>query len=460
MAIFKNESMILKEWIEQYTSQGVDKILLLNNGSTDDWQSQIPTGGIVTVLDALKPHAQVEHYNVIGRPWLEAHNVDILSILDLDEFMFCPDGTPLAQHVKSLFSAPNHPSQISCQWTMFGSSGFVKQPKSVRESFTLAKKEKDSNVKSIVLLKDVVPGGLSLHTSNVGNKKTGECPPTIQLNHYAIQSKEFFEKVKMTRGAADTTVNVRDWAYFNSYDHKEVEDTKLRDLVRSGTHGRILVFYHIYCNTNTEDIVKDQIINIIFSGLYKRVDTIHCFLVGEPGPIKKMEELLSSSGKKFKVTARGPHDKTYERFTLLKMRDPNAHLIQPQDKLLYIHSKGVSREKDDNVFWWKNYMEYFLFTKADECLTLLDTYDTVGVKWTHNASFQDYIVPDHYSGNFWWTKGSYFMTLPTEIGPRYTDPESYITQGKPKHYALDTHVHKPGHNFYNVAVPPKFYADQ
>lgn len=229
---------------------------------------------------------------------------------------------------------------------------------------------------------------------------------------------------------------------------------------RGGTHGRVLVFYHIYCNTNTEDIVKDQIINIIFSGLYKRVDTIHCFLVGEPGPIKKMEELLSSSGKKFKVKATGPHDTTYERFTLLKMRDPSMHLIQPQDKLLYIHSKGVSKEKSDNIFWWKTYMEYFLFTKADECLTLLDTYDTVGVKWTHNATYDNYIVPDHYSGNFWWTKGSYFMTLPTEIGPRYTDPESYITQGKPKHYALDTHVHKPGHNFYNVAVPPKFYADQ
>ena len=36
MAIFKNESMGIREWINHYQWQGVDNILLINNDSTDD----------------------------------------------------------------------------------------------------------------------------------------------------------------------------------------------------------------------------------------------------------------------------------------------------------------------------------------------------------------------------------------------------------------------------------------
>ena len=39
VAIFKNESHILKEWIEHYLNQGVDKIFLVDNGSTDSYYS-------------------------------------------------------------------------------------------------------------------------------------------------------------------------------------------------------------------------------------------------------------------------------------------------------------------------------------------------------------------------------------------------------------------------------------
>ena len=36
VAIFKNESWILKEWIEHYLNQGVDHFFLIDNGSTDN----------------------------------------------------------------------------------------------------------------------------------------------------------------------------------------------------------------------------------------------------------------------------------------------------------------------------------------------------------------------------------------------------------------------------------------
>ena len=65
VAIFKNESHILKEWIEHYLNQGVDKIFLADNGSTDDYyfilQPYISTGKVDLVKDN-KKHAQVELY--------------------------------------------------------------------------------------------------------------------------------------------------------------------------------------------------------------------------------------------------------------------------------------------------------------------------------------------------------------------------------------------------------------
>ena len=38
----------------------------------------------------------------------------------------------------------------------------------------------------------------------------------------------------------------------------------------------------------------------------------------------------------------------------------------------------------------------------------------------------------HYSGNYWWTTGAYFATLPPEIGPDYYDPEKYLFLNHPR----------------------------
>jgi len=57
----------------------------------------------------------------------------------------------------------------------------------------------------------------------------------IRLNHYPIQSLDFFTKVKMTRGDATSTVvdNIRDMNYFNNYnDNMTYKDTDLADLIK------------------------------------------------------------------------------------------------------------------------------------------------------------------------------------------------------------------------------------
>jgi len=232
MGIFKNEAMAIREWVDHYKWQGVDEILLLDNNSTDGGGDLVRGMDHVTVIKAPKNGAQAISYNELGFPWLKEQGVDVLTILDLDEFMFGTDGKNLKQHILEVFGVENPPSQFSCRWTMFGSSGHNKQPPSIRKGFTWKKNDLDENIKSVMLLKDVKDNGLHLHSSDVTGQ-TIPCPPGIQLNHYAIQSKEFFEKVKMTRGAADGLINVRDWEYFKQYDFKDQEDTTLKTLLEA-----------------------------------------------------------------------------------------------------------------------------------------------------------------------------------------------------------------------------------
>jgi hypothetical protein len=178
------------------------------------------------------------------------------------------------------------------------------------------------------------------------------------------------------------------------------------------------IFYHIYSSHKTYPIVNDQINKIIFSGLYNKVNKIYVFITGEDEHVEKIKNLIERSGKKFSVEDIGINDKTYERFTLLKIKK----YINENDKFLYIHSKGVTND-NPNIVDWRNLMEYFLIYKYNDCIQMLEDYDTIGINYIDNL---------HYSGNFWWTKGSYFMKLPNEIGDDYTSPEDYICKSNPK----------------------------
>lgn len=208
---------------------------------------------------------------------------------------------------------------------------------------------------------------------------------------------------------------------------------------------KIYVFYHIYCIDHISiDIVKDQIIKIIYSGLYDKVDAIYCYLTGKEEIIDFLHKYLSSVGKKIIIKIVS-NDTTYERLTLLEIRN----IIKPQDKFLYIHSKGVTKGINQNVWDWRNLMEYYLFRKYELCLEKLDEYDTVGINYTSS--------PWHYSGNFWWCKGSYYLTLPDTIGERYHDTEFYVCSKSHKAYSL----YNTNLNHYHVEYPfTKFIDDK
>lgn len=200
------------------------------------------------------------------------------------------------------------------------------------------------------------------------------------------------------------------------------------------------IFYHIYCCENTEPIVRDQVIKILFSGLYDNVDCIYCFLAGIPQYIDLIIFILQTSGKKFKIEQIGIYDKSFERFTIHKIKN----YIQNEDKILYIHSKGASYRGWSNITNWRNFMEYYVIRHHEECIKLLDEYDTVGIQLLYDPF-------THYCGNFWWCRGDYFLKLPDistltvkeECRCSYT--ENYVGLNNPRAYTLN-HTKK---NLYN-----------
>ena len=232
----------------------------------------------------------------------------------------------------------------------------------------------------------------------------------------------------------------------------------LRRKMYGGAHpGHIYVFFHIYCNSNTLEIVRDQATKIIFSGLYDDVTTIFCYLAGNKEYVTLLKTYITSLPKKFVVKDIGVDDITYERFTLTKIKNH----VQENDKFLYIHTKGVTRVQEKSIisectYLWRNYMEYHLIRHYKKCLEKLNTHDVVG------AIYKTLMVGPHFSGNFWWSTGAYFKRLSREhsIGEFYTDPEVYIFKGLPNFAMADDNSIHDRYCLYKNPMFPKFYMDK
>lgn len=253
-AIFKNESVALVEWVEHYLREGVEHFYLIDNGSTDDSIEKIKPymdQGLVTLFSDSKKWAQVELYNTYFKN-LESETKWML-ICDLDEFVYSRRSSPtIAAFLKR---QREKVGAIRIPWKVFGSSGLIEQPESIIQSF-----KKRANYKGE--LKNWSPdkkqtlSKVIVKTSYVDNYQIHFCrlkpgarvisargkrlpyqeaedsrnfQPSnekmlkksfLHLNHYPIQSLDWFMEVKSRRGAADHQNHdaIRDQAYFEEFD--------------------------------------------------------------------------------------------------------------------------------------------------------------------------------------------------------------------------------------------------
>ena len=237
LSIFKNETMNLKLWIEHYLWQGIEHFYLIDNGSDDNPLSILQEyidNGIVTYYFLPKKHKQVEHYRYVFDTERLKEKTYWLIVCDLDEFFYGVD-KKLTTKIKSL---ENYYDYILCNWLMFGSDGCIQHPTDIRTVITHRENTLNNNTKYIF------KPSVIKNSSQIWIHTLISIPKTIRLriannlirlNHYPIQSLEFFQKVKMTRGDVSGIIseNVRDMNYFNSYDSKskETNDETLKNLL-------------------------------------------------------------------------------------------------------------------------------------------------------------------------------------------------------------------------------------
>ena len=231
LAIMKNEAMNLKLWIDHYIWQGVDHFYIIDNNSDDTSvqiiEDLINNGYPITLYKLFEQHKQVEHYKYVYDKENLQEKTKWLIVADLDEFFYC-NNSKISYKLKKY---ENYDFIIS-KWRMFGSNNYIEHPNDIRTSLTKRVKELSIFGKYIFQTKNIYSSFLHVHELNNGYNNKINLSKIFRLNHYPIQSKEFFEKVKMTRGDVHYMAIIRDWDYFNAYNQcTDYEDNDLKNMI-------------------------------------------------------------------------------------------------------------------------------------------------------------------------------------------------------------------------------------
>jgi len=245
-SVFKNESWILKEWIEHYKFHGADHIYLVNDHSTDNYldilEPYIKDGFVTLYENDIENYylsRQVDINNKFFKPILS--NTQWLAQVDLDEFIYSPKETDIKKILKKYINY----SAIISNWVYFGSNGHKTQPKYVVQGFTKrceynataymkpaghpqqtvtfdgakAIVNSDYKVESFNI-HDVVVNGEKINLSY----KTSD-DPELLINHYQLQSEEYWREIKIGR-----KTDVNHWFRGVSRDMQEFKDLDIGDI--------------------------------------------------------------------------------------------------------------------------------------------------------------------------------------------------------------------------------------
>lgn len=251
VAIFKNESEILHEWIEHYLREGCSRVFMIDNGSTDAYQPVIErfSQHVEVVIDDTR-HAQNMLYNKYFLHKVKDYEWTL--VCDLDEFIYARKQYPtIDAYLKSL---SRDVTKVFVPWKMFGSNRFHMEPPSAIESFTKRTDyDKVTGFQGVIRVKGSLKYGFvksfvrvsALETLDTHHSKTngglciqsngsivaGDEPfapfneavlaeSALHLNHYVVRSLDWFTRVKMARGDVSSKSNetIRSRQYFNAYD--------------------------------------------------------------------------------------------------------------------------------------------------------------------------------------------------------------------------------------------------
>lgn len=255
MAIFKNETMNLKLWLEHYIWQGVEHFYLIDNDSNDVPLSILQwyiDNEIVSYYFKPEKYKQAEHYRNIFDCENLKEKTEWLCICDLDEFLF---GTE--RKLCDVLDEFNEYDVINTHSFFYGSDNFIKHPDDIRLDIVHRTndivngnkyifKPRVINDSSEIWIHWLVDSGTLNKRTNIKEIFTDT---KIRLNHYITQSLEFWKNVKMTRGDSNVPENdcMRDINMFNEYErNSNIKDDILKSIIENNIYdknGEEMKFY-------------------------------------------------------------------------------------------------------------------------------------------------------------------------------------------------------------------------
>ena len=235
-AIFKNEALYLKEWIEFHRIVGVDRFYLYDNNSTDDFMPILQPyidSGVVDLTDWPMPNpsqagAYMDYIRKHRGPWWTA-------FIDCDEFLFSPTYDSLPDILKLMPS-----TSVGVNWMVFGSGNQQDYlPHPVIERFTWRPHHNhpvDLHIKSVIWMDQVVSPGSDPHFFHVqggtvnekwepiGGPHASHTSQFLRINHYSSKSYNEWQK-RIRLGKPDRGgIEINEQAWYWDRQQMEVDD--------------------------------------------------------------------------------------------------------------------------------------------------------------------------------------------------------------------------------------------
>lgn len=233
-ACFKNEHHCIVEWIEHYKMHGVDHIYLINDFSTPEYlpliQGYIDNGYVTLFHNDIVSKNVGRQFHIYNKYLLGVlQETEWMAIIDLDEFLYSPSEL----NFKNVLKRYSEYSAIEISWVHFGSNGHITQPKSLVEGFTMKAKTAGKLASFKTIFRTSQVKSLCIHFTQTNGKRIrlDESSQDFLINHYGIQSWDFYRTIKGTRGDCDNYYEYmgqeRNRAMFEYSDINEELDERL-----------------------------------------------------------------------------------------------------------------------------------------------------------------------------------------------------------------------------------------
>ena len=250
-AVFKDENIYVKEWIDYHLTIGFDYIWMYDN------ESKIPLSetvadyicqGKVGVKEFKGQHHGRQLQCCQDALVNKLKDYSWIASIDIDEFIVLLEES---QNIKDYLQEYINCSSIGLNWLLFGSNGHIKTQASVINSYTqsLPSHSANKHIKSIYQPKYILRSAAPHYVIPKGNNtlvakgkqvnvKLKPCdgpfcqPPVLdykmRINHYVTRSRQDFE-LKQKRGSGNMKNRKYNEQFWENYHIEDVQNFELTE---------------------------------------------------------------------------------------------------------------------------------------------------------------------------------------------------------------------------------------